>query len=445
MSEQPTATYDCPRDRHLFGPGPKRILSFDGGGVRGAISVAFLERIEKMLDDYAGHEVRLGDWFDLIGGTSTGAIIAGALALGHRAAYIKDIYFRLAPKVFRPSWRRIPKLQAKFDAGPLRAEIDRIVGKRTLASKDLITGLAIVAKRIDTGSPWILANNPKSEFWESTPGSLIIGNKDYLLSTLFRASTAAPTYFDPEIIPIAEDAPRDPLGQISASGRLPWWIQSPATKLRAFYGYFFPSKGPSGKTHGLFIDGGFTPYNNPVSFLLMLVTLKQFGLCWTLGAENLTIVSIGTGSFRTKLSFGELGNPLTRQLTLVERAILSCVNDGQNLTLAQMQWLGECPMRWPVNSEIYGVEDNCPPGGPWFRFMRYDMGLDPTWLLEKLGRKVDQAEAARLQAMDNHEVIQTLYDIGCRAAEMQVKPEHLFGKAPPAKPPRGAEGNLMNA
>ena len=36
------------RDRHLFGPGPKRILSLDGGGVRGAISVAFLERIEKM-------------------------------------------------------------------------------------------------------------------------------------------------------------------------------------------------------------------------------------------------------------------------------------------------------------------------------------------------------------------------------------------------------------
>ena len=37
------------RDRHLFGPGPKRILALDGGGVRGAISVAFLERIEKII------------------------------------------------------------------------------------------------------------------------------------------------------------------------------------------------------------------------------------------------------------------------------------------------------------------------------------------------------------------------------------------------------------
>ena len=56
------------RDRHLFGPGPKRILSFDGGGVRGAISVAFLERIEtifaehqrKVLTDYIAAKEREG-------------------------------------------------------------------------------------------------------------------------------------------------------------------------------------------------------------------------------------------------------------------------------------------------------------------------------------------------------------------------------------------------
>ena len=56
------------RDRHLFGPGPKRLLSFDGGGVRGAISVAFLERIEtifaehqhKLLTDYIADKERAG-------------------------------------------------------------------------------------------------------------------------------------------------------------------------------------------------------------------------------------------------------------------------------------------------------------------------------------------------------------------------------------------------
>jgi hypothetical protein len=50
MSEAAAAPLvDTPRDRHLFGPGPKRILSLDGGGVRGALTVAFLERIEALL------------------------------------------------------------------------------------------------------------------------------------------------------------------------------------------------------------------------------------------------------------------------------------------------------------------------------------------------------------------------------------------------------------
>ena len=365
MSDKQTEASHAARDNHLFGPGPKRIL-LDGGGVRGAISVAFLERIEKLLDQHTGRKVRLGDWFDLIGGTSTGAIIAGALALGYRASEVKDFYLRLAPKVFRPSWRRIPKLQAKFDAGALRAEIDGIVGKRTLDSPDLITGLAVVAKRIDTGSPWILANNRKSAFWDAGSGKTI-SNKDYELSTLFRASTAAPTYFDPEIIAITKGAPEDPLGKISASFRwVPAQVRLSGTQIRALYGRLFPKRGPSADTHGLFIDGGVTPYNNPAMLLLMLVTLKQFGLCWELGPKNLTIVSIGTGAFRTKLSFAELSNFFTRQLTLAERAIMSCIGDGQNLALTQMQWLGECPTRWPINSEIHGVEGNSRPAGRGF-------------------------------------------------------------------------------
>ena len=43
MSDKQTEASHAARDNHLFGPGPKRILSLDGGGVRGAISVAFLD------------------------------------------------------------------------------------------------------------------------------------------------------------------------------------------------------------------------------------------------------------------------------------------------------------------------------------------------------------------------------------------------------------------
>jgi hypothetical protein len=48
-----------PRDRHLFGPGPKRILALDGGGVRGVITLAFLERMETLIEEIEGTPVLL--------------------------------------------------------------------------------------------------------------------------------------------------------------------------------------------------------------------------------------------------------------------------------------------------------------------------------------------------------------------------------------------------
>jgi hypothetical protein len=109
----PHDDYTCSRDYHLFSAGPKRILSLDGGGVRGAVTVAFLKRIEELLDERMGREVRLGDWFDLVGGTSTGAIVAGALALGKRVDEVKEFYLERAPKAFATRWS-IPYLEVQI-------------------------------------------------------------------------------------------------------------------------------------------------------------------------------------------------------------------------------------------------------------------------------------------------------------------------------------------
>ena len=194
------------RDRHLFGPGPKRMLALDAGGVRGIITVAFLERIEALLAEREGRAVRLGDWFDLIGGTSTGSMIGAALALGHAAADLQHFYRERAASVFhRPFWR-IKGLQAKFDGAVLRQEIERVVGSRTLDSEDLRTGLCIVTKRMDTGSPWIVANNPCAPYWETPADRTFIGNRHYRLADMLRASSAAPVYFDPELLPIVDGA-----------------------------------------------------------------------------------------------------------------------------------------------------------------------------------------------------------------------------------------------
>jgi len=68
--------------QRLTSDGPKRILALDGGGIRGVVTLGFLEEIESILAKRHPHieDFRLCDYFDLIGGTSTGSIIAALLA-----------------------------------------------------------------------------------------------------------------------------------------------------------------------------------------------------------------------------------------------------------------------------------------------------------------------------------------------------------------------------
>jgi uncharacterized protein len=375
-----------PRDLHFFGPGPKRLLSLDGGGVRGVITVAFLERIEQLFSEREGRNIRLGDWFDLIGGTSTGAVIAGALALGYGTAGLKDFYLRLAPRVFRRPFWRIIGWHAKFDAEALRREIEVIVGDRTLDSRDLITGLCVISKRMDTGSPWIISNNPKAPYWSTPDDNAFIGNRHYRLGNLIRASTAAPVYFDPELLPIVDNE------------------------------------------HGLFLDGGVTPHNDPSLALFLMTRLKGFGICWPTGPDRLLICSVGTGGFRDRLSPTKARR--IRALGVAVRALASLIDDASNLVVTLMQWLGESPTAFAPNSEIGNLMDDVPPGGPMFRFLRYNVSLEAEWIRDALDLKLSNKELSRVRQMDFPDVIPLTYEIGKRAAERQVKSEHFFPKTP---------------
>ena len=320
------------------------MLALDGGGVRGALTVAFLERIEQLLEQRYGPDVRLGDYFDLVGGTSTGAIIAGALALGYRTAQVKDFYLRLAPFAFKKRSFAIPILQAKFDARGLRKQIEDVVGTRNLASSDLVTGFCIITKRMDTGSPWIISNNPRAPYWEDGPG--YIGNKHYPLVNLVRASTAAPHFFDPELLPILQnEATSDALTKSLNS----WPVRALHTIMQKL-GLRERVKIDS-NTHGLFVDGGVTPHNNPALALFHLTTLAPFGIKWPTGPDRLTIISVGTGTYRPRLSFEALG--FARYAKLAIHALMSLLlTDAEMLVLTMMQWMGECPKApWRINSE----------------------------------------------------------------------------------------------
>jgi len=385
---------ECERDRHLFCPGPKRILALDGGGVRGAITVAFLEQIEKVLAERFGKRVHLANWFDLIGGTSTGAVIAGALALGYTTEDIRNFYLQLAPKVFKLSLWRLIRLKPKFDAEALRKEIDYVVGERTLDTSDLSTGFCLISKRLDTGSPWIIANNPRGLYWNTKTGKDgYIGNRYYKLANLVRASTAAPFYFAPEMLEIVE-----------------------------------------GENKGLFVDGGVTPHNNPSVMLFLMTILDAYKMHWTADPKNLTIVSIGTGTHRGRVVPEELG--MGWMLKMTYHALMSLMNDIQTFALTQMQYLGECLTPWWINSEVGALERDRPASGKMFRFMRYDVQLELPWIERELGaeadtvlgRKLTSTDVIRWRSMDDPTIIEEIYKLAQIAAKKQVKAEHWVGE-----------------
>ena len=371
------------RDAHLFGPGPKRILSLDGGGVRGAATIAFLERIEALIEEIEGRPVRLGDWFDLIGGTSTGAIIATALALGYRVSEIRTFYEQLAPKIFKRSFWRVTGWHAKFDSRRLMQELTNVIGPRTLDSPDLRTGLCIVLKRMDTGSDWIVMNNPRSVFWETPADGSFMGNRHLPLAHVVRASTAAPSFFEPELIEIA-----------------------------------------SGRPPGLFIDGGLTPHNNPALLMLMTALVPAYGLNWRIGPENLLIVSVGTGSFQPTLSPADAMR--SSAIGLAIKSLAAMIAESQLLVLTLMTYLGQSPIAWPINSEIGDLGRVLAPTGDLFRFLRYDVRLEQSWLAENLGKHFSADFIAKLRPMDNPANMQTLYELGRSAATDQVKRDDLM-------------------
>lgn len=371
------------RDQHFFGKGTKRILSLDGGGVRGIVSLAFLEKIEAEVDAMEGRTTRLCDWFDLIGGTSTGAIIATALALGYRVAEIRRFYEALGPKIFKKSRLRIAGWQAKFDARSLEQELAAIIGTRQLDSADLQTGLCILLKRLDTGSTWMVMNNPASAFWETPDNAAYTGNRYLSLADVVRASTAAPSFFDPEIIDISP-----------------------------------------GQPPGLFIDGGLTPHNNPVLMLLMAVLLPPYGLQWDTGPDKLLIVSVGTGSFRPTMSAEQASH--SSAMTLAIKSLSAMISENQNLILSLMSYLGQSPLPWPINSEIGDVGQFAPPTGELYKFLRYDIRIETGWLQQKLGQGLDLATVETLRQMDNPANMAKLHTLGALAASAQVQKADLM-------------------
>lgn len=370
------------RDEHLFGDGPKRLLALDGGGIRGAVSLGYLSRIEAILRERAGGDpdFRLCDYFDLIGGTSTGSIIATLLALGRSVAEIEESYKQLADEVFSENFFRLGVFGAKFPKDPLVHALTRYLGDETLGSDKLRTGLMVVTKRLDTGSPWLFHNNPRGRFYADAQGA--VPNRDLTLLSLVGASVAAPHYFKPELIRIAPGLA------------------------------------------GAFVDGGVSPYHNPALQLLMVATLGGYGLRWPMGEDNMLVVSVGTG-------FRDLHLPAddVMQMTAVElaaRSMLSIVSDTCWQSQEILQWMSRSPTAWRIDSEIGDLDgDSVVSGQALISYLRYDLSLEPAWLRDILGVELTEHECDGLFAMDNAKNVHRLTALGNRAGAVQVQPNHF--------------------
>lgn len=364
--------------QRLREPGPKRLLALDGGGLRGLVTLGYLSRIEKILRERHGRkDLVLSDYFDLVGGTSTGAIIATMLALGHSVEEIRQLYLTLGRDAFVPMKYFLGALGrllgARFDESPLEKLLRDYLGTRTLASPDLRVGLMVVARRADTGSVWTLVNVPEQKFFAM--------NKDILLWEIVRSSTAAPTYFRPRVI-----------SDVGAG------------------------------EEALFVDGGVSMHNNPALQLLFVATLEGFALRWPMGEENLLLCSVGTGSFLKLPTRDKL-----RRYNNLEWAGLSIqhlMHDASELNQTVLQVISNSPTAMMIDRQIGTLAQDGIVSAPLLSYIRYDIDLEKA-ALAGVGLEYPRERVENLWKMSEVGNLSDLDKIGTAAAQAQVKEEHF--------------------
>lgn len=181
-------------------PHPRRILSIDGGGIKGVMAAAYLADVEETLN------VRICEHFDLIVGTSTGGIISLALGLGIPAQEILDLYEEKGPQIFsqdvpaglsllNSGWHGVKSLVwNKYSPATLRKELIDLFGERKLGESK--TRLVIPAYGDEPPGPHIFktAHDPKFK-------------RDYkqTIVDVALATSAAPSYFPKHILSGGEE------------------------------------------------------------------------------------------------------------------------------------------------------------------------------------------------------------------------------------------------
>jgi hypothetical protein len=178
---------------------PIRILSIDGGGIRGVMAASFLVSLERALRDATGnHDARLADYFDFFAGTSTGGVLTTLLLTPDpdrpgrprfSAEQVLAIYEETGDLVFSSSlWRRLRSgsgfLYQKFDAHGLEDAFHRYYGETRL--RELLRPCLITSYDILRSRPHFFTQHDAA----TRPGF------DFAVRDVARATAAAPSFFE---------------------------------------------------------------------------------------------------------------------------------------------------------------------------------------------------------------------------------------------------------
>ena len=169
-----------------------RVLSIDGGGIRGIVTTVMMER----LAEAPGLEGFL-DKVDLIAGTSTGGLLALGIARGLSLEEIRHIYIDDGPEIFDDSWvddlLDLGKLRgADYKSAPMRRAFKRILGENTTLGQ-LEKKVLITAFDLDNEHPKKKKRTWKPKLFHNFPGP---GNdRKELAYKVGLYTAAAPTYF----------------------------------------------------------------------------------------------------------------------------------------------------------------------------------------------------------------------------------------------------------
>jgi hypothetical protein len=363
---------------------PKKLLAIDGGGIRGILALEILAQMEADLRDASRRpDYVLADYFDAIGGTSTGAIIAAGLSFGLPVKSILDFYLDSGGAMFRKT-NLLNRLRYKFDSEPLAVKIRMVFDEETLGSDRLRTLLLLVLRNASTDSPWPLINNPFGTYNQAShPGC----NQKLPLWRLLRASSAAPTYFPPEVVDV-------------------------------------------GDQNFVFVDGGVTMYNNPAFQLFLMMTVDAYWRHappelrqgWAVGTEEMLLVSVGTGTSpgaKSSLSVDEM-NLLYNASTIPGALMASALAEQDSLC----RIFGECVYGDRIDRELGTLAGSKGPlTEKLFRYVRYNAELSRGGL-QAIG--CSDVEPTNVQRMDSVVGLDDLRKVGRAVAKEKVRRDHLL-------------------